>query len=270
MKTTLAEYQTKSRRGTILNYGPSKTGKTYCLATLIKLGLIPIWTFDFDHGVDPLIRQAKKLGCKDDDIVVFHYLPLGGDKIGKTQLRPRAQGQEIYLNFMADVNKLYDFVNSETGEWAEKAPFRLPAVIVIDGWTTLQEILLDFVLTMEGHDLGAPGTHGGADHGKAMNKTVEIIECIRGLPLLSIHNAHEVLDKNELTSETRCDPKFTGQLAQIIAGRFGVVLYSKNKKVGENVQFKWLTRPDGYIKTAGTRFQDDLPLEIDQDYKLVL
>jgi hypothetical protein len=69
-----------------------------------------------------------------------------------------------------------------------------------------------------------------------------------------------------LPSETRVDPMVTGQLSGSISKNFGVVLYSCTN----GPKYVWKTRPQAFIKVAGTRAHEDLPLEVDQDYSKVL
>jgi len=230
--------------------------------------MVPIWYFDFDGGdsIEPFIRQAKILNAKDEDIIRFTYQPRRGDRIGETDSRPRGQGKDIFLDFLKDFNSLFDNVGAD-GEWNKPG---MPKVLVFDTVTSLQDIMLDFVLAMAGHDLGAPKTDARADFGRAMNKMVELINSCKSLPVLSIFIAHEKLDKNEVTSEVRIDPSFQGILAQQIGREFGTILYSTTKKVGQDIKYIWMTKPSGLVKSPGLRHHDNLPLEIEQDYRLVL
>jgi len=262
-----------NRRGNILNYGPPKTGKTTALYTLIKLGLRPIWVHDFDRGVDPFIRFAKKYGLIEDpknDIKIFRYDPKGGDKIGQGITRPAGQGRDLYLDFCSNINGLYDHVDPNTGSWKEGLPYgTVPAVSVVDSASALQEIILDYVLAMLGHNLGDPKTDARNDFGRQMGKSVEIIKSMLSLPMISIWIAHESIERNELTGEIRNDPHFTGKLAPVIGREFGTVLYSTTRTVNGQIEYVWQCQPQGYIKTAGSRFKDVKGM-IPQDYGLVI
>lgn len=266
-------YTAKAFQTLVLLFGPPKTGKTRSLVTLLKFlrskgAKGPLWLFDIDDGAASLINAAKAQGFKGDDIFVYSYRPKGGDKIGPGMTRPRGQGRDIYMEMIKDFNTLWDNVDPSTGQW--KAGFNGPCVIAFDSASGWQDVFLDFILVSVGHDLGAPGTDARSDFGKAMQKTVECIQSCRGLPCVSVWTAHERLDKNEITSEIRIDPHFTGLLAATIAKEFGVVLYSTTKTVGQDTQYVWYTKPSGFVKTAGTRHHEGLAREVAQDYALVL
>lgn len=266
-------YVARAYQTLVLLFGPPKTGKTRSLVTLLKFlrkkgykG--PLWVFDIDDGVESLVNVALKEGFKGDDIVIYSYRPKGGDKIGPGMSRPRGQGRDIYMEWIKDFNSLWDNVDPTTGNW--KAGFNGPCAIAFDSASGWQDVILDFILCSVGHELGAPGTDARSDFGRAMQKTVECIQSCRGLPCVSVWTAHESLDKNEVTGEIRVDPAFTGKLAAAIAKEFGVVLYSTTKQVGQETKYIWLTKPAGFVKTAGTRHHEGLAREVEQDYALVL
>lgn len=267
MRDNLDTFASKSKRGTILIFGPPKTGKSYALYSLLKMGLKPGWVFDFDYGLDPLINQARRAGMKGDDIIRFTYGPKGGDRVGKSELRPRGQGKEVFLNWLNDFNSLFDMLNQDF-EWKDAS--NAPAWIAFDSITTFMEIILDFVLEMGGHDLNAPKTDARADYGKQMGKIQEIAKSCATLPCLTIFNCHEKNVENEQGQIVRTDPMITGQLSGHFAKDFGVVLHTKTVGMGDNTKYKWETKPMGFVRTAGSRFRDDLKAEVDQDFALVL
>jgi len=274
MRQTLDQLSDRIFANLVLNYGASKNGKTQSIATLAKLDLLPIWDFNFDgdDGPVPLIRSLKKIlgtSIQNDDLVIFSYNAKSGQRIGSGLYTAHTSGKEMALDFFNDFNGLYDYVDTNTGKWKcekTKDGLRLPKVIAIDSWTGLQEILLDFVLANVGKELGQAGTDSRDFYGKQMGKIKEIVSSAGGLPCLTIFNAHETLNQNDVTSEIRIDPSVTGKLAQTISKNFGVVLYSTTN----GTKFIWQTRPRQYIKTAGTRAHEDLPIEVDQDYSKVL
>lgn len=269
MRHTVESVASRSRRGTILQFGPPKTGKTRNLVSLLKMGLKPGWVFDFDYGVDALLVAARSEGLKlaPEDLIIYQYGPRGGDRVGKTELRPRGQGKEIFLNWLTDFNSLFDMLTQEF-EWRPDAS--APAWVAFDSITTFMENILDFVLEMGSHDLNAPKTDARADYGKQMGKIQEIAKSCSTLPCLTIFNCHEKNVENEQGQIVRTDPMITGQLSGHFAKDFGVVLHTKTVGMGDNVKYKWETKPMGYVRTAGSRFRDDLKAEVDQDFALVL
>lgn len=276
MRETIDEIILKPRRGTVLNFGPPKTGKTESLATLIKLGLTPMWYFDFDGGdsIKPLLRKTKDLCMRDrllneqhstDDIIRFSYFPKGGDRVGQTQHRPKEQGRDIYLDFLKDFNSVFDLIGQD-GEYKKDPIVRPPRSLVIDSTTSLMEDILDFILCMAGHNLSDPKTDARDDFGKQMGKIQEIVKSAKSMPLIAVFICHEKLVQNELTGEVRIDPMITGQLSAYFAKDFGTVVYSQSK----GGKYTWLTKPQGHVKCVGQREHEGLSLEIEQDYSLVL
>ena len=282
MKENISEILQRQYRGAILNFGPPFTGKTTSLSTLIPLGLVPIWVFDFDRKLHPLVRRIHELRLKgvpvaDDDLVRLSYLPKSGDKIGGSPFRPRGQGQDTYLKFMDDFNILYDYVGPD-GEWKTPGPakWKLPKVIVFDGLTGLQDMLLDFVLAMSGHELNAKGTDARADYGQQMGKIVEIVSSAKGLPLLSIFNAHEkpiysqAHKEDAAVSELRIDPLVTGILSASIGKEFLACVYSTTEGPQASPRYVWKLQSDGKIKGVGTTFSEGGAATIPQDYGKLL
>lgn len=266
----------------ILNYGPPKTGKTRCLATLIKAfkergllkQILPVWYFDFDGGdsIVPMLRALDTFGIKleNNDLIRFTYAPPGGDKLGDAEIRPHGQGRDMFMEFRRDFNSLFDTKPGPDGKPLLANGDRFPGFMIVDSWTTLQSYITDFVICLIGHEIGAKNTHGGADWGKIMDKSVEFLKSCVSLPLKTVIIAHEYIDKIEETSEIRVDPNFVGQLRQQVGREFGTVLYSKTKQVGQDIQYVWQTKPNGYIKGVGVRNAEGLALEIPQDFGLVL
>jgi hypothetical protein len=269
MKENLDEIKTREHRGAILNYGVPMTGKTRSLTTLIPLGLVPIWYFDADDNYEPFFRRAIQLGAKGDDIVRFSYLPSGGDKISTSQYRPKGQGQDVFMKMMTDLNQMYDLLDAK-GEWKPDVKIRVPKVVVFDSLTGWQEIFLDFVLAMLGQDLGAKGTDARDQYGKQMAKTVEIVNSVKGLPVLSIFNAHQKDITSESGSVIRIDPYVTGNISASFGKHFKAVLYSVVEGPPNARRFYWKIKPDGLMQQAGIRFFETTETKIDQDYALVL
>lgn len=242
--------------------GPGKSGKTRALSTLLPYG--PMALFDWDNGCDPLIRVAKEMGFKDDYVTVYRYLPQGGDKIGPGPRRPTLQGCQMFEDFMSDVNRYYDNLDPRTNKWKEGLPqSQTPFSMIVDSMSPYQDAVLDFVLQKVGHELGASGTHGGADYDLQMKKIVETIECFKGLPVVSVFNFHEQSKTDAVSGQLSVEPLVTGKLSGKISTMFGVVVYTRPGR-------QWLTEPQGFVRTAGSRFVDNLPPLIPQDFGYLL
>lgn len=272
----------KLRRGTVLNYGPSKTGKTRSLITLIRylksVGL-PYngRVFDCDYGIDPLVNLLyKEPDMKPDDVIIYRYGPAGGDRVGEDTRRPREQGKKMFQDFLRDFNSLYDMYDSAHDCWRPNAE-NPPAWIAIDTLTSLQDWIFDFIVQMRGGK--EPGTPGGPDgrqvYGTQMEKVVEIIKSSLALPLYAVWNMHEKKIYRETLNADGSKSEVLDSIEPLVTGKslpgqlpkdFSVVLYSQ----ASGDKYWWKTKGDGLIKTAGTRFHEGLPLQIAQDYKLVL
>ena len=263
MKLTLQDLKGEQKLySSVLVYGPPKTGKTRSCSTAKR----PIWYWDLNRGVEPLVRVAKTEGWKEDDLVVYRYLPPGGDKVALTVNRPR--GRDVYLEVMKDFNVLYDHMDLKTNKWKENLPFRPPATIVFDGIEDFQEIVLDFVLNVAGHELGDKKTDARDDYGNAMDKVEECIVSTQGLPCDSIWITHESVMQDETTGQIRSDPYIVGKkLPQRIGRHFGAVLYSSFKAPDKYV---WYVKPQGYVKVAGSRGREFKEGEVNQNFKDVL
>ena len=195
MRQTISQMLATQRRGTFLIFGPPKTGKTQSLASLFKLQLGgPVWYFDFDGGdsIVPFVREAVKLGAQEGDIIRFSYIPVGGTKQTIHQFSDHTISRDIYHQFIKDFNTLDDLIDVQTGAW--KANSQAPAVVVIDSFTSFQDVLLDFVLTQVGHELGAKGTDARSDWGLQMGKIRKTVKALQALPCLSIVLAHEKVE----------------------------------------------------------------------------
>ena len=260
----LTELLEGSRNG--LNYGPPMAGKTYSLITLIEAGYYPLHLHDFDGKCQSLLRVAKEKGLLDK-IVVFRYSSPVGDRVKDSEYPGRHGG--TFLDFLKVHNAYYDNIDIKTGQW--KDPTIAPLAIAYDTLTTFSSIALEFVLASVGHDLGAKNTDARSDYGKQMAKILEAVRSSKALPCITVWNAHEKFDKDELLGKTRCEPLATGQLSSYLAREFNAVLYSQvvgsaASKTG--ARYEWLTKPQGWITQAGST-ESDLPIVIPQDWGLV-
>ena len=158
----------------------------------------------------------------------------------------------------------------------------IPLAIAVDSITTLQDNIFDYIMSSKGvDDLTAKGQHvdGRQIYGLQMGKLVEVVRSIKVLPCWSIFNAHEkkvtskqMVGNDVIESLEWLEPRVTGQLSGDFAKEFSVSVYSKTTGAASSVKYKWVTKPaaSDHLKGIGSRFTADLPVEIDQDYALIL
>ncbi len=270
--------------------GPPKTGKTQSCVTLRKLKSRPwvqgkkLYIYDWDEGCQPIIRVAKREGWVDE-LKVFRYPRVGGEKIYSEAGVLRTK--EPFTDFLTDINRLYDHVAPGGAKWMDDFVNEAPYAIVVDSLTAIQQDILNFTLALRHKELGDDRVHGGAEYGFQMGKIVETIRSIRALPAFSVWLAHEQSKMGTVkmpvapkgappiapreTGVIAKLPVVTGTLADTIGGEFGAVLFTTVEPVTSTLSnFMWITRPDGDIRSAGSRLKEGLPLKIAQDFNLVV
>lgn len=272
----------------VLLVGRPGTGKTRSLYTLHKLKGrkwlkgSKLFIADFDRGCQPLYRQAKLEGWASD-LDVRRYYNDSGSKIETLKASP-ARSKDMFLNFANDINTFFDMLGPDK-QWRPDKIAEAPYAIVIDSATRFADHVLSFTLALRNKELGQQGVDGRAEFGLQMGKIVETIRSLADLPCLTIITAHEQI-KAEMVKTASKDqggnphstgkdwrlPVFTGQLANSIAGEFGVVLYTDieppTTSDGQST-YKWFTRPIDNIYCAKTRLRDGLPAKVVQDFNVV-
>lgn len=247
--------------------GKYKTGKTESVWTYrqlrerLHMKAKKLYVFDFDMGAAPLVRRAR-LGGWLDDLKIYRYAQAGGARMNVDL--PTPHSKDPILDWMKDINALYDQVDPNTGYWKDSFLPDAPAVILTDSLTSFGEVALDFTIACLGHEIGAPGHHGGSDYGKQMAKIVESVKSTRALPCVSIWTAHEAVEvesvgqpggleqtKPIITGERFILPVVTGKLAGTIGALFDVVVYTKV----EGDTYSWKVKPQGDVKGAGSRLK---------------
>src|ERR1017187_6247696 len=174
--------------------GPYKTGKTESLATLHKLRTrkwvqgTKLHVHDFDEGIQPLIRVARREGWLNE-VVPFRYPRVGGEKIKDGTGIYRTK--EPFLDFLTYVNRLYDHVDSSGLKWKEDFVNEAPYAIVVDSLTAIQDDIMGFTLTLRNKELGDERVDGRAEFGLQMGKIVETVRSLRALPCFTVWLAHE-------------------------------------------------------------------------------
>ncbi len=270
--------------------GSPKTGKTRSTTTLRKL-MSRSWVqgkklhyFDLDEGMQPVIKIAQREGWVSE-IVPYRYSQYGGDRVSKEAIPARSP--ERFTDFLTDVNKLYDHVTPDGKKWQDDFVKDAPYAIVVDSLTVIQFDILNFTLSLRHKELGDAKVHGGAEYGFQMGKIVETIRSVRKLPCFSVWIAHEQTKMGTVKMPTAPPgtpaippretgiisklPVVTGTLAETIGGEFGGVLFtSVDPETSTKVNYNWITRPDGEVRSAGSRLKENLPLKIAQDFNLVV
>ena len=270
--------------------GPPKTGKTQSTTTLRKLKSRPwvqgkkLYYYDFDEGMQPVIRIAVRDKWADE-IVPFRYAQVGGDRISRDAIPQRSP--ERFTDFLSDINRLYDHVTSDGKRWKDDFIDQAPYAIVVDSLTVIQFDILNFTLSLRHKELGDEKVHGGAEYGFQMGKIVETIRSIKKLPCFSVWLAHEQTKMGTVKMPTPPPrgnpinpvttgiisklPVVTGTLAETIGGEFGAVLFTKIEPVtSTTAKYLWETRPNGEIRSAGSRLKENLDALIPQDFNLVV
>ncbi len=268
MIQTLSDLPNFAERGAHLVFGTFGTGKTFSVSTLYtKCHLSPIWYFDLAGGDAcwPMVREIVAAGGKDDDFVRFAYDTSVVKQQGN-KYTEHSTGQKRYNDFIRDWNIMCDLVDPSTGTFRTTGSRRPPAVVVVDDATSYQETVMDFVIASVGKELGEAGHDSRTTWGLAMAKTKALCAGLAALPCVGVMLAHDKTTQNDITSDIRNDPAFTGQLATSIGGYFSSVLYSKVV----NGKYVWDTKPIGLVKGAKVRGATGLPQVIEQDFSIIL
>ena len=254
---------------TILLYGPPFTGKTYSLWTLVKYlkkkGLGPLHLHDLDGKVESLVRKCEKEGLLDHLVVIRQTLP---DRV-TADARRQAASKDLWLMFEKDFNVYHDNMDARTGGWKESYKAEAPGAIIIDSLTAYNDIVLEYVIAMVGHDIGAPGTDARNDFGKAMEKMKETVKSLKSLPCITGWIAHETLQQDAVGNITLF-PNITGNLRGQLAKLFNCVLYSTTESKGDKTEYKWQVAPKNWVRSAGVTSRDDLGTFIDQNFEIIL
>jgi hypothetical protein len=105
-----------------------------------------------------------------------------------------------------------------------------------------------------------------------MGKFEETVESALSLPCNFVMLCHERLEKDDLIGQIMLLPMVTGMLAAHIGRHFGAVLYAKvqpAKAGAAQPDYVWLTKPDGFVKSAGIRSLDGVPATVPQDFNRI-
>lgn len=268
--------------------GPYKTGKTMSLTTLHKLRSKPwvkgskLYIYDFDEGCQPLLTEARKGGWLDE-VVPFRY----GLRAKIDQGTGVATSKDPIIDFITDINSLYNHL-TPSNDWTDDFLSEAPYAMCFDSLTAFQDEVQNFILAANNkiRDSEMSGDTGTM-YRKVREKIVEVIRSVRSLPCFSVWCAHEQVVAEtikqpwtpkgspqlapRLTGEIKALPVVPGRLASTIGGEFGGVFYSRVKPdTSTAAKYIWVTRTSENIPGAGTRLKKGLPLEIPQDFSMVI
>lgn len=264
MQTKLTPETVSTSPTSIFIMGPPLTGKTRSLITLARwlqkqphTKDRPIWYMDLSNASQSFLSLAVKEGFFN--IEVFTYPRQQGDKIdpgAKT-----AHNSEPFMGLLKDINSLYDMKPTDP---------KFPSCIILDDLTNLSEIVMEFVVAMSGSAGGVLG-ESQAHYGLYASKMTEIRKSLDGLPLITVFLGHDNIIKDDLSGGTMIVPYLKGRvLPPTWCKDFTVVLYTCVEMKDGRPSYQWQTRPDARLRSAGTRFKEDLPARVEQDFKLVL
>lgn len=280
----------------ILEIGPSKTGKTESIASLHRvLRMIKkvkpeqstkMMVFDFDgDGFLPLLRFAKdgrerrkdKPGTIEpwvDDLMVFAYTNTSG------QLRiddaAPYRPQKPINDFHKDFNQIDDWQDHSSGLWY---PGKGVGAIVFDSLTSLMYMYESFIWGIRKKEIGLAGSSavGWQDWALVGERIRSAYQTAKSFPCFFVATAHEDTRQELIHGSAKAAgpgqpaqppaplpgavwavPMLTYSLSLSAAGDFGCVVHS-------TVDRMWIGQPGNRIRSAGSRLKDlpENPFEMD-------
>lgn len=254
---------------TILIIGPPITGKTYSLWTLVRWlkqnNLGPLHLHDLDDKCESLVLKCQKEGLLDHLLVYRYIMP---DKVTKEPAR-QPGNRDLWLSFEREFNIYHDNLDPRSGKWKESYK-EAPGAIILDSLSKYDEMTLEYVVAVSGHDIGAQGTDARNDFGASIKKVQETVKSLKSLPCITGWMAHESI-MQDAQGKVTILPNVTGKkFPSQLAKEFNIVLFSLTETKGDKVEYKWQTAPKDWVRSAGVTSRVGLPMFIDQDYSLVL
>lgn len=234
----------------ILLEGPSGTGKTYALKTLVEWGgknNTEVFVLFTESGLETLLGAWVDAGKPIPENLHWHVLntrPLGltslldaADKVGKlsyesiTKLTDPLRSQNNA--FHGILKACTDFPDDRTGKsFGAVDTWQANRVFVIDGLTELSNAAMKMVI-------GNKPTAAPPDYGVAQNNLMNFLRlCTQGIACHFILIAHVSREKDEITGGVRLMTKAVGAaISGDIPPLFSDVIYS----VREGTAFYWDT-----------------------------
>lgn len=243
MPTTVDASVLKTGKKSLFQIGAPLAGKTRALLTCPK----PVWIADLD------MNSGALDSAKPGEILITRFDTKASARITREQFTPQ---ESNYIFDLIDwLNKIYDLPK-------EKAP----ATLAIDCLDVLGGKCMEFVLALNNRKVAVY-----QDWGQSMAKIREICEACIALPHTNfVLNAHEATERDELLGKITTIPDTIGKLAGQLGGMFDATVWTRREidpKTGKG-ETKWLTIPDGFVKSAGVR-NKELPKLIPADWNIL-
>lgn len=224
---------------TIMVLGSIGSGKTYGLRTLTPYGKVVILDID---------RQASKLfDCKETVIENLEVIDVNPPA--------KANGDPDWLEtFKAIENFLVELSQ------AKEPPF----AVCIDTLTTLNEICLNYVRSIENVDLGKTQLQHynmGKEYLERLLRKFLIIRAIR------VVNCHLIKEKDDVSGRIVSRPNLPGQMADLLPGKFQNILFSEVSGSRDAKKWSFVTVPDDQTIARVSRSMKPV---IPQDFGIIL
>jgi hypothetical protein len=285
----------------ILLVGPSKTGKTESIASLhYVLRMIKkvkpsqstkMMIFDFDgDGFLPIWRLAKegrerhtdKINATEpwiDDLMVFTYTNTEG-KLRERDAAPHRPKKPID-DFHDDFNQIDNWVDHKTGLWKDGMGV---GAIIFDSLTSLMHMYESYIWATRQKEIGlsGPGAITWQDWALVGERVRAAYQAAKYFPCFFVATAHEDTRQELIHGSAKAPgpgqpaqppapipgavwavPMLTYSLSLSAAGDYGCVVHS-------TVDRKWVGRPGGRIRSAGSRLKDLPDGEFEANFENVI
>lgn len=238
---------------TALILGESHTGKTRSLSTLP--GRTILFNFDMPDNVTSLRVPYKEVARLRDFWTSGEVMP------GFIVVQYTTIAREIGLGASPDPTsaKIRAFI-----EDLNSLAAHLPQVdnLVVETLQPFAEEALDFIVASNGRRSAEI-----QDYKVARAKLQSMFFTMMGTGKNVILTGHLQSEKDEITGRGKVNPMVWGKdLPGSIPKMFGEVFQSVALVNPKGVEYKWMTKPDGFLNFLGSRKLDNLPRYIDQDY----
>lgn len=265
-----------------------------------------LYLFDLDgDGGESLITALERKGHRDwakrpEDggrLRVFRYRE--PNRLMLDQPRP-SRSMDPFMNFVNDLNSVVN--RHKDSKWLD--PSTAPGCVVLDPCTSLSEMTFDYILVKRGKELGGSREQGPDTDPNAPKKYVEpgdwvtlqekildAIKTLKSMPCHCIVTFHEELTQEMIAGTMNLEkgktnpvdvkgtgrlfnlPSLSGKLQSTIGKNFSDVIYTRYQAHSDPTKaYKWRVRPSESerIGAAGSRFKQDLPDVMEQNFCLIL
>jgi hypothetical protein len=232
-----------------LVFGPPKSGKTYGRGSYPK----PLLLLNTDPGgwqsiVGPTLEVIeseefiKRMSAETETWPQVTVLDFSRREVKISPTQFATPDRSMMSEFITCVNKLYEFL-----------PFK---TVVMDGWSGLDSITIEFVLALNAK-LSMEIQHWGQLH----KKKEEVISALLSLPCHVSVIAHEGWDRDEIIGSVRALPLGSGKFQESMGKFFSQMLYS-TAIAGSDGKPKFVvyTSPKDLVKCVGMRWPQNRPV----------